>query len=344
MMSHDRFHLLLLTRNRHDSVRRIIDAAIMTAERHRDVVLTVADGGGDDALQAWLRTRPTGCVRHLAATCLRERLARSLELPSEWTLFLADDDLFTVNYLDVLITTARAAAADVAVVAPTHYLAYQGDQFQVARRTPRIVDDRATARLLAHFAASATTGTLFYSAIRTRVVGAWHDYTRARPYVPSYGDQLLTALAVASGHVLTTTEPTVILRDEANWSTIPNAIRSDARFYPTPETTFLHELLWVADLVELFAGREDFSLILPALQYRARELLPLLYMFHQQRVDTLGIRPGPVIAAALRQAAPCTEVILTSDDPVAVNEAFATLHGLARATEHALAGHLSAVA
>jgi len=330
------FHIVLLTRNRNDSVRRVIDAACATVARYSDVVLTVADGGNDSTLRDWIKDRGYHDVRYQAAECMRKRVVMALALPSAWTLFLSDDDPFTIDYLDLLVAGARRAERAVAVVAPSHYLAFDGGYLTGTRTSPSILDETPAARLFSMFKARETTGALFYAAIRSEVVNRWSEFLAERPFVPGYSDQLLTALAAVSGNVTPSELPIVLARDESNWNTPERTIRSDASLYPSPDMSFLHELFWVADLVELLSKACDLESVGPAIRHRACEIVPLIYIQLQFRIQVLGRQPSRLVIDALEAAAAPIERLLQHDGGPLLRQALMDLHAVARTAEQHL--------
>jgi hypothetical protein len=149
------------------------------------------------------------------------------------------------------------------------------------------------------FRARETTAVLYYAAIRSEVVNRWSAFLDARPFVPSYADQLLTALAAVSGWVTPADLPIILVRDESNRNTAGRTIRSDASFYPSPDMSFLRELLWVADLVDLLSGASDLRMARPAIRHRASEILPLIHTQLQLRIQVLKRQPGRLTIATL---------------------------------------------
>ncbi len=311
-------HLVLLTINWNESVRQVAKAAIDACARHSAVRFTVGDGKGSSALAEWLVTTGRASnvdVRYIVAESLRDRMTAALNETTGWTLFLADDDPFTINYIDSLIHTARSAPATVATVAPTHYAALSGTTVTQLRVSPSLSDSSAARRLARSYENFTTTGVLFYAMIRTGVVREWFDCLSRNLFVPSYSDQLLTSMAAATGDIALTAEPTMLLRDESNWARTEDVIMSDARFYPVREMAFFHELFWFTDLVGMFAHRPDFSELLPPLCIRGAQLLPGLFQNFDARARLLGVALSDAHVTLLRDLGPTIlRMMSTTDD------------------------------
>jgi|GEM_PF-3393043 len=311
----DQVQLVLLTINWNDSVRQVAKAAIDACARHPDVRFTVGDGKGTAALGEWLASTGRASnveVRYIVTESLRERMVAALNAKSGWTLFLADDDPFTINYLDALIAGARSAPETVATVAPTHYVALSGVTVTRVRVSPSLVDTSAARRLARSYESFTTTGVLFYAMIRTAVVREWFAALARKPFVPSYSDQLLTSLAAATGDIALTSQPTMLLRDESNWERNEDVIMSDARFYPVREMAYFHELFWFTDLVGMFAHRPDFAELLPPLCIRGAQLLPGLFQNYDARVRLLGVTLSETQVTLLRDLGPSILTVMSA--------------------------------
>ncbi|WP_373061800.1 hypothetical protein [Gemmatimonas sp.] len=315
-----RVQLVLPTINWHDGVARVVRAAADACTRHQDVRLVVADGRGLEPLRDFverLRREGGGDLRYLQATSLIDRFDRAVDPACDWTLFLTDDDAFTINYLDLLIEGTRDAANDVAIVAPTHCLVASGAELQKTRAAPTLRHSTAASRLHALYSARDANVSLYFAAHRTPAVRQWVDTLLRKGYTPSYYDQLLIAIGVAEGAVVPTTRVTVLVRDEHNWNHQDRVIETDARYYPHRGMVFCHELFWVGDVVRALGAHREGEALDPALVLLARELLPNVFALQERRCALLRLLPTAALQREFEMLAPFVLALL--DEPASIS-------------------------
>jgi hypothetical protein len=282
-------NLVLMTIRFDAKVRSIIQAAALASQEHPGVRLTVADGSMDASKAAWvqqLAERTGADIALIQCEDIRERLNLAVQDAFEWTLFMADDDPFTVNYLEAYIDKAATVGHEVAAIAPSVYLGLFGHS--TLPRTIEPMQELSSCERLGHlYRQDLVQCVLYYSLTRTGVVRQWLGHVSAKAVTPSYTDHLLTSLVAASGAVVTVDDSTVLVRDESNWATKGQCVLSDMRFYPHGAMVLFHETFWSADLIRLLAQRTDFAQLLPALKPRVVSLLA-------KQFNTLELRASMV--------------------------------------------------
>ncbi len=329
--------LILPTINWHDGVARVVSAAADACTRHQGVRLVVADGRGLEPLRHFvesLRVEGGADLRYLHVTPLIERFDQAVDAACDWTIFLTDDDAFTINYLDLLIAGARDAAADVAIVAPTHCLVASGAVLQKTRMAPTLRQPTAALRLEALYRDRDANVSLYFAAHRTTAVRQWLDTLRTKGYTPSYYDQLLIAMSVARGAVITTTRVAVLVRDEHNWSHQDRVIETDAKYYPHRGMVFCHELFWVGDVARALAIHHEGDALDTAFVLLARELLPNLFSLLERRCALFGLVPTDTLQREFEVLAPFVLALLEAPTSMthryALSELTATAERLER--------------
>ena len=315
-----RVQIVLPTINWHDGVARVVQAAADACARHPDVRLVVADGRGLEPLRDFvgiLRQQRGGDLRYLYTASLLDRFDRAVDATCDWTLFLTDDDSFTINYLDLLVEGTRDAAVDVATVAPSHCLVVSGAVLHKSRAAPTLRHPTAALRLHALYSARDANVSLYFAAHRTVAVRQWIDTLLKKGYTPSYYDQLLIAMAVAQGAVVPTKQVAILIRDEHNWNHQDRVIETDARYYPHRGMAFCHELFWVGDVARAFGAHSEGDALDPALVLLARELLPNLFSLVERRCALLRLVPTSALQREFETLAPTVLALL--DAPASEN-------------------------
>lgn len=323
-----RVQLVLPTINWHDGVARVVRAAADACARHHDVRLVVADGRGLEPLRDFvetLRQERKGDLIYLQATSLIDRFDRAVDPACDWTLFLTDDDAFTINYLDLLVEGTRDADGDVAIVAPTHCLVANGAELQKTRAAPTLRQPTAAARLHALYSARDANVSVYFAVHRTTAVRQWVDTLRRKGYMPSYYDQLLIAMSVAQGAVIPTTRVAVLVRDEHNWNHQDRVIETDAKYYPHRGMVFCHELFWVGDVVRTLSAHQEGAALDPALVLLARELLPNLFALQERRCALLHLVPTTAFQRELELLAPFVLALLEDSALISHRQALSEL-------------------
>lgn len=309
----DSVQLVLPTINWHEGVVRVVRAAADACARYEHVRLVVADGRGLEPLRDFvesLRQKGGGDLRYLHTTSLIERFDRAVDTACAWTIFLTDDDAFTTDYLDLLIEGTRDATPDVAIVAPTHCLVTSGAVVAKTRAAPTLRHPTAASRLHALYSDRDANVSLYFAAHRTSAVRQWIDTLLLKGYTPSYYDQLLIAISVAQGAVITTTRVAVLVRDEHNWSHQDRVIETDSRYYPHRGMVFCHELFWVGDVVRAVDPTVEGEALDPAFVLLARELLPNLFSLRERRGALLRLVPTPTLQREFEMLAPFVLALL----------------------------------
>ncbi|MEY2686786.1 MAG: hypothetical protein RL375_984 [Pseudomonadota bacterium] len=287
-------NLILMTLRNSDMARDIVEAGLGASLRHPGTRLTIAYGGSDPIHAAWLAERAASAVAQGAEVRLirhidiRTRLRLAFDLDKDWTLFLADDDPFSLNYLSSLARQSLDAGPGIATIAPTAYLGIAGEH-TLSRRVHPLHGATAADRMDLYMAEPALQGVLYYALHRSCLVATWLDHLGARGFAPSYFDILLTGWCASHGDRLVVSEPAVQLRDESNWVGTAACVGSDARFYPLPAMTLFHELYWSADMTRLMRRHAEFDTLLPMLHKWIDTMLSRLLALFEQRRQLLGL-------------------------------------------------------
>ncbi len=284
-------NLVLMTIRFDAKVKSIIEAGALASQNNPNVRLTVADGSMDPDKAIWVQAlaQRTGAdIALVQCVDIRERLNVAVQDDFEWTLFMADDDPFTVNYLNAFIEKAPTVGPEVSAIAPSIYLGLFGHT-TLARTVKPIVEDDSNGRLLNLFSQDLVQCVLYYSLTRTPVIRQWLDHVNTKAVTPSYTDHLLTTLTAASGAVVMVDDTSVLVRDESNWSTKGQCVQSDLRFYPQPGMVLFHEIFWSADLIRMLARRDDFVQLVPALKLRVVSLLAKQFTSLELRASMVSL-------------------------------------------------------
>jgi hypothetical protein len=324
-------NLVLMTIRFDDKARSIIQAGALASQQNPGVRLTVADGSMDPQKAQWIEAlaQSTGAdIALVQCEDIRERLQVAVQDGFEWTLFMADDDPFTTNYLQAFIDKASTVGQEVSAIAPSIYLGLFGHS-TVTRTIEPLVEITSAERLAHLYNQNLVQCVLYYSLMRTGVIQQWLAHLQAKAVTPSYTDHLLTSLAAASGAVVLVDDTTVLVRDESNWATTGQCVLSDARFYPQKGMVLFHETFWVTDLVRLLAQRSDFVHLLPALKTRAMSLLAKQFQSLELRSSMVSMPAGHGWREMQMAALRLTEVLDKAQTPDAICACLADLADLA---------------
>lgn len=334
-------NLVLMTIRFDAKVKAIIEAGALASQANPNVRLTVADGSMDIDKAAWIQDlalRTGADIAFVQCQDLRDRLNLAVQDDHEWTLMMADDDPFTINYLSAYIEKAAKVGPEVSAIAPSVYLGLFGHS-TVARTVQPITEANSADRLLKLYKQDLVQCVLYYALMRTSVVSQWLDHINTKAVTPSYTDHLLTSLAAASGMVVTVDEDSVLVRDESNWATTGQCVLSDMRFYPQPGMVLFHETFWSADLIRLLAHRDDFEHLLPSLKPRVTTLLAKQFKSLELRASMVSL-PAQVDWRELQMTAlKIMEAIESCSDVAPLCERMADLAELSDRIEASFSAH-----
>ena len=330
-------NIVMLTVRTGQTMRDILETLERSVARHPQVRLTVADGSLDPEKTAWLTqlaARSNADISLIFQQGIVERLQAALALDKGWTLFVSDDDAFTLDYLDAYLQELPSLSPDVAALAPSLYVGTVGGQV-LTRQVKPCQQATPEARLAAWQAQDAVQGVLYYSLIRTPIVCEWFEYLAGKTHSPSYSDQLLTALVAARGKISVVPSGSVLVRDESNWATAEAAVASDLRFYPEPDFVLLHEAFWVADLVRML-GLSAYPELAVALKPRALTLLGNLFQMLGARMRQAPGKEALDWAALLASVKSLTLSLAHQQEAGRIVGAFQDIERWATATESKL--------
>lgn len=273
--------------------RDIIRHVVGAIERDTDVHLTVADGQEDDYKKEWILRETGNLAANDRLTCIglkdaRQRLLRSVQLESEWILFLSDDDPYSVDFIRTMCSESRTASSDTMAVVPSTYLSYSSAQIHLFR-LQNIVEQTQEARLLSLYQQAHLNGILTCAMMRRKSVLEWLDFLSAKAIWPTYADQLLVSHLAMKGDIVASKEESFYAKDQRDWHDPVRAIIKDSGSYGEKHLTLFHEIFWISDLFALLRsnGLEDRAL--PSLTFRAVALLQGGVAVFENRLRVLGI-------------------------------------------------------
>ncbi|CUQ67235.1 glycosyltransferase [Candidatus Nitrospira inopinata] len=270
-------------------------------EENRDVHVTIADGQENEEKKRWILASADllskdGRFAYIGLQNPTERLYRAAQIESEWVLLVADDDLFSINYLRCALDAVRTAAPAVTAFVPRLYLSYSPKTHLLYRLKPINGPDQRE-RLTSLFT-QGHNGLLTFGVMRRRLFWEWMDFVRTKPIWPSYSDQLFVSYLAMKGWLLPMAEECAILKDDGDWHDPPQAIRKDARSYQEEFLTLFHEVFWTADLFAFLRERGLEDEAVPAVMGRVRTLLGNGAASFPLRLSVLDIKPSPRVREA----------------------------------------------
>lgn len=279
----------------------IMTQLFRAGEENRDVHVTIADGQEKEEKKRWILASADLLSKHGRFTYIglqnpTERLYRAAQIESEWVLLVADDDLFSINYLRCALDAVRTASPAVTAFVPRLYLSYSPKTHLLYRLKPINGPDQR-GRLTSLFA-QGHNGLLTFGVMRRRLFREWMDFVRTKPIWPSYSDQLFVGYLAMKGWLLPMAEECAILKDDGDWHDPPQAIRKDARSYQEEFLTLFHEVFWTADLFAFLRERGLEDEAVPAVMGRVRTLLGNGAANFPLRLSVLNIKPGPRVQEA----------------------------------------------
>ena len=247
-------NIVMLTYRSDLIARQNLSIALETVIHHSNARLIVGYGGVDDEYYSWIhglqcRVDQKSSFESITEVSITERLKWALEFPSEWIIFISDDDIFGANYLSIFIKEIGMADNSVANIFPKYYGINRGSDVEFIR-FPNISDaepyDRAKS-----FMSESISGIRYYSAHRAKTVKEIIKESHNINYCPSYLDQLIVLSSLVNGKSISCGEPNILIYNMENWANLESCIKSDAKFYKTDKLVFFHEILWVGDYVNV---------------------------------------------------------------------------------------------
>ncbi len=268
---------ILLPTIRFSAVAKDVMTQILRAgEENGDVHVSIADGQEDEDKKRWILASADslskeGRFTYIGLVDPTERLCRAAQIETEWVLLVADDDLFSINYLRCALDAARTAAPAVTAFVPSIYLSYSSKGHLPYRLQPVNEPDQL-GRLTSLFT-QGHNGLLTFGVMRRRWFQEWMDFVRTKSLWPTYSDQLLVSYLAMKGRLLPLTEECVILKDDSDWHDPRRAILKDSGSYPERVLTLFHEVFWAADLFTFLQAHGLEEEAIPAVMGRVNTLL-----------------------------------------------------------------------
>lgn len=263
------------------------------------VEVVIRDNSGDPAKPDRLSALAGPAVRIVAAAPCgpSENFAAAFAASSgDFVHFVADDDFILATGVRRLARTLRALgpdAGDVVALAGDYLLESDTGVRHVS--VEALGDPDPVVRMRAFLGAS--MGVLFYSAIRRDFLRLQFALLDSLPIAASFHDQLLCALLVASGRVVTV-PGTVYVYDATQWSRADRALDSDRRVYRAaglpPAIDRLHWLLAAVEGATLLAS----PALAPAIGGGGEPLARLWWDEMLRRVRADAREPGATPGAA----------------------------------------------
>jgi len=257
-------NVILLSYRSTDTARRIFHSCCEAARDLKGVRFSLGYGGSDPDYLLHYEEAVRGLTNQGAEArlfvdlSLPKRLAACLDNSKDWTVLVADDDLFSENYLASFAEASVKVSSDVSLIAPDQYNVIHGSGRGYAYRPPVIGGDDLNERYVA-LLKTQLPGLGFYSAHRTALVGRWIDFWDKKRFYTSYSDQLLVTLGVVSGQAITTCSGAFLDKDQSNWESLERCFDSDAGCYPRREFVLFHELFWCVDMISILESAPDFD-------------------------------------------------------------------------------------
>jgi GT2 family glycosyltransferase/glycosyltransferase involved in cell wall biosynthesis len=276
-------------------VKEIMTHLFITSQAYDDIHVTIADGQINEEKRSWVFRAAESLLKARRLTYIglqdpAERLYRAAQIDAEWVLLLSDDDAPTVNYVRALCDAARRVTPQTTAVLPRTFVCYSPAQFYHCRFQP-LQDQSQRGRLLSLFK-QGQNGLWTFGVMRRQLFKDWLEFVRRKPAWPTYSDQVFVGYVAMKGLVALTEEECVYLKDESDWHDLRRAFLKDAGGYPRKDLALAHEIFLVADLFRFLRanGLEDAAL--PALTYRAKDLLKGGLAYYPIRLKVLAVGDG----------------------------------------------------
>ena len=131
--------MVMLTVRTGRQMEDIVESLVRTASHHAHVRITIADGSMDAEKGNWLTqlaARSNADVRLIFEADIIERMKMAMNDEKEWTLYVSDDDPFTVNYLEEFVRQMDALSPQVVALAPSLYVGKFGERLLARQVKP----------------------------------------------------------------------------------------------------------------------------------------------------------------------------------------------------------------
>lgn len=247
-------NIILLT-FRSDFIAKVnFKIALETINNYQDVRLIVGYGGDDITHYNWLnsfKSEQLDCKSFelIKEASPSERFKWALNFPSQWIIFISDDDLINSNYLGVFIDEILYADKTISNIFPKYYGLNIGSEVNHIK-LHEIIDLNLFDRTQSYINGP-NAGIRYYSAHRVGDIKNIIDENYNLNYFPSYLDQLLTLSSVINGKSISCKHPNTLTYNLDNWINNESCIISDSKFYNKKELVFYHEILWMIDYVNI---------------------------------------------------------------------------------------------
>lgn len=243
-------NIIYLTRRATRQALLNLSVVIQTIRDNKNAIVSVGYGGDNLEHALKLRQLLTDSIesryRYIIDTSLSSRLAWSLDVDSDWILFISDDDWFSTNYVSSLIEPLRELNSSVTSVCAQHYAVISGGKVVNNVYFEPNNSTETSHRIISNFTTPFST-LRYYGAHRADIAKKYligPAGAKGRPYL----DQMLMLRLAISGALITTSEPSAFLYDITNWESGLQSAKSDLAFYLSTEDFLSHELNWVKDV------------------------------------------------------------------------------------------------
>lgn len=247
-------NIIMLT-YRSDFIAKInLKIALETINHYSNARLILAYGGDDDYHFNWLsnirnQMNDKSSFELTFDISLKDRMKWALDFPSNWIIFVSDDDIISSNYLSALINEIEIADDSISNIIPHSYGLARGSNVEYIK-LDNILDLNALDRagLLIN---SPHIYLRFYSAHRSNNIKEVVREKIESSYFPSYLDQLIILVSILNGKSISCNESSVFIYNIENWMNLEACIRSDSKAYAVNKMVFFHEILWICDYINI---------------------------------------------------------------------------------------------
>jgi hypothetical protein len=228
--------------------------ALETIINHSNARLIVGYGGKDKLHQAWLENFKSQIDNKKSFELINEisltkRMKWAVNFPSEWIIFISDDDPITSNYLSSYINEIKNADKSISNIFPKYYGLNNSSEIKLIK-----IDEITESNLIDRtqsYINGKNAGLRYYSAHRYGVINDIINEKFSLNFFPSYLDQLITLSSIIKGKSISCTEPSILTYNQDNWSTQESCIESDSKSYNNKEMVYFHEIFWISDYVNI---------------------------------------------------------------------------------------------
>lgn len=231
-------------------------------------------------------------IRFLHTSDLLQRLDYCLQSSKRWTIFVADDDELSEDYLLSFILTSLEVGEDVSLITPSKYR-WMLSNGQNDDYVPQPIIHK-TAELRYHALINCPlSGSAYYAMHRTVNVSKWLAFMRSKEFFPSYCDHMLVTLDIMAGKSVATLSDSYLVKDISEWKTVKTRTAADGKFYPRPSYVLFHELFWCADMVKMISEINDSNELLVHVGKWVGGQLWHLNANYAQKLDYLHFKDQP---------------------------------------------------